>query len=157
MIKKFNFFLNESLHKYEKCKKIISKEIDPFDEEHCGYIQEQIRHTFPLSINHNEVYSIRIRNKTEYDTLMNLLEEYKYIWRDNSLPTSIPWDPNIAYVTLIYGHISCDWDKNLKEHDRHIQPRRTFIDDVRDVEGIILPEKIRNIKVDPFNEEDWGY
>ena len=124
-----NIFANDN-----KIKKL---DIDPFNEENWGYIQEK------LTIDFKDVF-IPISSKEEHNFLMYyLFNNTKCVWANGRVPLDeFFWDnyPNI-YI-----------NNDLKMYRTRTNNRNSRIINIKE-----KFKRVKNKEVDPFGEENWGY
>ena len=137
----------------DKRTKIKRPDIDPYDEEDWGYVQESIN---PES-RFKEMSAILFNNKSEHDSLMIELEKDGYVWADGKQtpPTQknhfFDYNNRVIYLKK-NGIISCSRLSFYEENDE-FKNKYTLIKYNIDKKY----KKITHPDIDPFDEEDWGY
>ena len=128
----YDEFLNRIGHK--KRKKLEKPELDPFGEEHWGYIQESLTIDDFQVGDRVKINELGVKNM--HNNFLGITaDEYSKI-RSNGIVIEILFYDNRLYI---------EWENE----DSSSYP-------VKYVEKIDY-KKRRNPNIDPFNEENWGY
>lgn len=126
--------------------KLKNLEIDPFEEEDWGHVQENLK-----LIDFKNSY-IRTKNIEEWNFLMNYLENNtKCIWADKSRPTKLSFFEMYPDIFIDSNFIMRRTRDNIV---LYLKFKTITIDTIKEKIG---KKKLKNIDIDPFEEEDWGF
>ena len=137
---------NENIDKIEFYYNRKYSELDPYGEEDWENENKIYENFFDNS------FDILIENLSDYNLIMQKLEDRGYIWQNNKLPTSLCYFNGRPNYIL---HASTN--KILTYYNNPLS-----IDVILTVDEFLKIEnkkfrKIENPEIDPYGEEDWGY